>query len=50
MLQRLGATFEILLPYSRLVYPPDLDVLWQGVADKTKPDAAKIHFIRRQPR
>ena len=31
-------------------YPPDLDVLWQGVADKTKPDATKIYFIRRLPR
>lgn len=31
-------------------YPPDLDALWQGVADKTKPDATKIYFIRRLPR
>lgn len=31
-------------------YPPDLDVLWQGVADKTKPDATKIYFIRHLPR
>ncbi|MHB1077678.1 type II secretion system protein, partial [Thiobacillus sp.] len=31
-------------------YPPDLDVLWQGVADKTKPDATKIYFLRRLPR
>jgi general secretion pathway protein G len=31
-------------------YPPDLDVLWQGVADKTKPDASKIYIIRRLPR
>ncbi len=31
-------------------YPPDLDALWQGVADKTKPDASKIYFLRRLPR
>ena len=31
-------------------YPPDLDVLWRGVADKTKPDATRIYFIRRLPR
>ena len=31
-------------------YPPDLDVLWQGVADKTKPDASKLYFLRRLPR
>lgn len=31
-------------------YPPDLDVLWQGVADKTKPDASKLYFMRRLPR
>lgn len=31
-------------------YPPDLDTLWQGVADKTKPDASKLYFIRRLPR
>jgi len=31
-------------------YPPDLDVLWQGVADKTKPDATRIYFLRRLPR
>ncbi|HRK78169.1 MAG TPA: type II secretion system protein [Thiobacillus sp.] len=31
-------------------YPPELDMLWQGVTDKTKPDATKIHFIRRLPR
>ena len=31
-------------------YPPDLDVLWQGVADKTKPDASRIYFLRRLPR
>jgi general secretion pathway protein G len=30
-------------------YPPDLDALWQGVADKTKPDASKLYFIRRLP-
>lgn len=31
-------------------YPPDLDALWQGVADKTRPDASKIYLIRRLPR
>ncbi|AAZ97393.1 type II secretion system transmembrane protein [Thiobacillus denitrificans ATCC 25259] len=31
-------------------YPPDLDALWQGVADKTKPDASKLYFLRRLPR
>lgn len=31
-------------------YPPDLDALWKGVADKTKPDASKLYFIRRLPR
>jgi general secretion pathway protein G len=31
-------------------YPPSLDVLWQGVADKTKPDASRIYFLRRLPR
>lgn len=31
-------------------YPPDLDVLWQGVADKTKPDDSKLYFLRRLPR
>ena len=31
-------------------YPPDLDVLWQGVADKTKPNASRLYFLRRLPR
>lgn len=31
-------------------YPPDLDVLWKGVADKSRPDAVKIYFLRRLPR
>ena len=31
-------------------YPPDLDVLWKGIADKTKPDASKLYFLRRLPR
>ena len=31
-------------------YPPDLDVLWQGVPDATKPDDSKIYFLRRLPR
>lgn len=31
-------------------YPPNLDVLWKGVADKTKPDASRLYFLRRLPR
>src|SRR5512143_941065 len=31
-------------------YPPDLDVLWRGVPDKTKADATRIYFLRRLPR
>ncbi len=31
-------------------YPPDLDALWRGVADQTKPDASKLYFLRRLPR
>lgn len=31
-------------------YPPNLDVLWQGVPDKTKPDASRIYILRRLPR
>lgn len=31
-------------------YPPDLDAVWKGVADKTRPDASKIYFLRRLPR
>jgi general secretion pathway protein G len=31
-------------------YPPNLDLLWQGVTDKTRPDASKLYFIRRLPR
>lgn len=31
-------------------YPPDLNALWQGVADKTQPDASKLYFMRRLPR
>jgi general secretion pathway protein G len=31
-------------------YPPDLNALWQGVADKTKPDASMLYFLRRLPR
>jgi len=31
-------------------YPPDLDALWRGAADKTKPDASMLYFIRRLPR
>ncbi|MDA8129059.1 MAG: type II secretion system protein [Betaproteobacteria bacterium] len=31
-------------------YPASLDVLWQGVPDKSKPDASRIYFLRRLPR
>src|SRR5574340_1619382 len=31
-------------------YPPNLDVLWQGIADRTKPDASRLYFMRRLPR
>ncbi|MHB1085939.1 MAG: prepilin-type N-terminal cleavage/methylation domain-containing protein [Thiobacillus sp.] len=32
-------------------YPPDLDVLWIGIADATQIDAAKkLYFLRRLPR
>lgn len=31
-------------------YPPNLDVLWQGVPDKTKPDVSRIYILRRLPR
>lgn len=31
-------------------YPARLDALWEGVADKTKPDASKLYFLRRLPR
>jgi general secretion pathway protein G len=31
-------------------YPPNLDVLWQGVADQTKPDASRLYLMRRLPR
>lgn len=31
-------------------YPPNLDALWKGVPDKTKPDASQLYFLRRLPR
>ena len=31
-------------------YPPNLDVLWQGVADQTQIDSGKLYFLRRLPR
>ena len=31
-------------------YPPNLDALWKGVADKTRPDASRLYFLRRIPR
>lgn len=41
---------QIEAPADASGYPPDLDALWQGVADKTKPDASKLYFLRRLPR
>lgn len=31
-------------------YPPNLNVLWQGVPDLSRPDRRKIYFLRRLPR
>jgi general secretion pathway protein G len=31
-------------------YPPDLDTLWKGVPDKSKPDNSRIYFMRHLPR
>jgi general secretion pathway protein G len=31
-------------------YPPNLDILWQGVADQTRIDSGKLYFLRRLPR
>jgi general secretion pathway protein G len=31
-------------------YPPNLDVLWQGVTDQTQIDSGKLYFLRRLPR
>ncbi|MDE2343882.1 MAG: type II secretion system protein [Betaproteobacteria bacterium] len=31
-------------------YPPNLNVLWQGVSDLSRPDHRKIYFLRRLPR
>lgn len=31
-------------------YPPNLDVLWLGVPDLSRPDHGKIYFLRRLPR
>jgi general secretion pathway protein G len=31
-------------------YPPDLDVLWQGVTDMTQASTKKLYFLRRLPR
>ena len=31
-------------------YPPNLDALWRGVTDITKPNDSKIYFLRRLPR
>jgi general secretion pathway protein G len=31
-------------------YPANLDILWQGVVDQTKPEGGKLYFLRRLPR
>jgi general secretion pathway protein G len=31
-------------------YPPDLDALWRGATDRTRPDAHTLYFLRRLPR
>jgi general secretion pathway protein G len=31
-------------------YPPNLDILWRGVADQTKIESGKLYFLRRLPR
>lgn len=41
---------RVAAPADATGYPPDLDVLWKGVADITKPDDSKIYFLRRLPR
>lgn len=41
---------RVAVPADASGYPADLDVLWQGVTDITKPDDSKIYFMRRLPR
>ena len=41
---------RIAAPADASGYPPELDVLWEGVADITKPDDSKLYFLRRLPR
>ena len=41
---------RISVPADASGYPPNLDVLWQGVTDITKPNDSKIYFLRRLPR
>ena len=41
---------RIEVPADASGYPPNLDVLADGVADITKPDRRKIYFLRRLPR
>jgi general secretion pathway protein G len=37
-------------PLDRTGYPPTLAALVEGAADKRKPDAPKLYFLRRVPR
>ena len=41
---------RIEVPADASGYPPNLDVLWQGVTDITKPNDSKLYFLRRLPR
>jgi general secretion pathway protein G len=41
---------RILVPADRSHYPPNLDVLYQGVVDARSPVEARIYFLRRLPR
>ncbi len=41
---------RIEVPADASGYPPNLDVLAEGVPDITKPDRRKIYFLRRLPR
>lgn len=41
---------RVAVPADASGYPANLDVLWQGVTDISKPDDSKIYFMRRLPR